>query len=334
VQLHDELATVKKGDLSTTDYFHKVKNLASELATADAALRDEDVLAYLLVGLPSDYDPFVTSITTKDSVSLDDVYAHLVTFEARQLQYHADLQLHMGSSANNVGRGGSPRAMVAVAPLGVEVRGLMGVLCHVPTTVACLALLHVLSARFAARKVTRPYAADTAWTNPTPRNLLPHMLPPHPRRFIPTGTPTPAPPTTSPAIWIVLPCVNATMAMNKSTSAMDQVCELCILAIPLLILPIILLRYIISFMFPTLLKTLFQCINFQGIMAYFLNIILVIFSIKDQHSRKSLLDGQCESGLYPIKLTNIPTLKHALAARSTTYSHWHARLGHPAPQVV
>jgi hypothetical protein len=109
VQLRVELAIVKKGDLPTTDYFHKVKNLASELAAADAALRDEDALAYHLTGLPSDYDPFVTSITTKDSVSLDDVYAHLVTFEARQLQLHADLQLQMGSSANYVGRGGQSK---------------------------------------------------------------------------------------------------------------------------------------------------------------------------------------------------------------------------------
>jgi histone deacetylase 1/2 len=58
------------------------------------------------------------------------------------------------------------------------------------------------------------------------------------------------------------------------------------------------------------------------------------FSIKDWQSRRSLLDGRCESGLYSIKSTDLPVLKHALAARSTTYSHWHARLGHPAPQVV
>lgn len=75
------------------DYFHKVKNLASQLATVDVALHDEDVQAYLLAGLPSDYDPLVTSITTKDYISLDNVYAHLITFEACQLRHHADLQL-------------------------------------------------------------------------------------------------------------------------------------------------------------------------------------------------------------------------------------------------
>jgi hypothetical protein len=50
-------------------------------------------------------------------------------------------------------------------------------------------------------------------------------------------------------------------------------------------------------MFPTLLKTFFQCINFHKIMTYFFNIILGIFSIKDRQSRKSLLDERCEFGL-------------------------------------
>jgi hypothetical protein len=46
------------------------------------------------------------------------------------------------------------------------------------------------------------------------------------------------------------------------------------------------------------------------------------------------LDGRCESGLYPIKAQDLPALKHALAARSISYSQWHARLGHPSPQLV
>jgi hypothetical protein len=58
------------------------------------------------------------------------------------------------------------------------------------------------------------------------------------------------------------------------------------------------------------------------------------FSIKDRQSRKSLLDGRCESGLYPIKAQDLPVLKHALATRSISYSQRHARLGHPSTQVV
>jgi hypothetical protein len=75
---------------------------------------------------------------------------------------------------------------------------------------------------------------------------------------------------------------------------MDQVCELRILVISLLILPIVLLRYVISIMFPTLLKTFIQCINFHEIMMYFFEYNPWYFSIKDRQSRKSLLDGRCE----------------------------------------
>jgi hypothetical protein len=66
VQLRVELATTKKRDLSAAEYFCKIKNLATEMAAADVALRDDEVLAYLLAGLPSEYDPFVMSMTTKD----------------------------------------------------------------------------------------------------------------------------------------------------------------------------------------------------------------------------------------------------------------------------
>jgi glycosylphosphatidylinositol transamidase (GPIT) subunit GPI8 len=52
VQLRVELATTQKSSLSVTDYFGKIKNLATEMAAAHAALRDDEILAYLLAGLP------------------------------------------------------------------------------------------------------------------------------------------------------------------------------------------------------------------------------------------------------------------------------------------
>jgi hypothetical protein len=68
------------------------------------------VIVYLLAGLPADYDPFVTSLTTRsDHLTLDDVYAHLMAFEARQLKHEADQQPAYASSANYTGRGGCGR---------------------------------------------------------------------------------------------------------------------------------------------------------------------------------------------------------------------------------
>jgi hypothetical protein len=107
VQICVELATTKKRDSTAADYYRKITGLANELAAAGAPLQDDEVLSYLLAGLPAEYDPFVTSITTKtDPLSLDDVFAHLMAFEARQLQHQAEIQLNTGMSANYVGRGG------------------------------------------------------------------------------------------------------------------------------------------------------------------------------------------------------------------------------------
>jgi hypothetical protein len=109
VQIRVELATSKKRDLSAADFFRRIKGLANELAAAGAALRDDEIIAYLLAGLGSDYDSFVTSMTTRsETITLDDVFAHLMAFEARQLQHQVELQLHTGSSANYAGRSGTP----------------------------------------------------------------------------------------------------------------------------------------------------------------------------------------------------------------------------------
>lgn len=107
LQLRVQLATAKKRDLSAADYFWKIKGIATELAVANEILRDDEVIAYLPAGVPTEYDLFVTSLTTRtEPTSLDDVYAHLLAFEARQLQHITDMQLNIGSSANYVGRGG------------------------------------------------------------------------------------------------------------------------------------------------------------------------------------------------------------------------------------
>ena len=105
IQIRVQLATSKKRDQSAANYFCKIKGLVTELAATGSALQDNNVIAYLLAGLGPDYDPFVTSMTTKsEALTLDDVFTHLMTFEARQLQHQAELQLNSGSSANYTGR--------------------------------------------------------------------------------------------------------------------------------------------------------------------------------------------------------------------------------------
>jgi hypothetical protein len=93
VKIRVELMTSKKRDLSTANFFRKITELATELAATDASLWDEEVLTYFLLGPPVEYDPFVTSMMTKsEDLPLDDMFMHLITFEARWLQHLADMQ--------------------------------------------------------------------------------------------------------------------------------------------------------------------------------------------------------------------------------------------------
>jgi hypothetical protein len=106
VQIRVELVTTKKHGLTAADYYHKITGLANELAAANAPMKDDEVIAYLLVGLPIEYDSFVTSMTTKhEPLTLDDVFTYLMAYEAHQLQHQTELQLHHDTWANYAGRG-------------------------------------------------------------------------------------------------------------------------------------------------------------------------------------------------------------------------------------
>lgn len=102
MQIRMQLTTIQKKDLSIADYFRKVKRLGDTLAAIGKRLEDEELIAYMLRGLGPDYDPLVTSITTRtDTYSISDVYAHMLSYEMRQ--EHNDTVVQV-SSVNNVNR--------------------------------------------------------------------------------------------------------------------------------------------------------------------------------------------------------------------------------------
>ena len=60
MQIHYQLATLKKENSSITDYSHQFTNFANSLATIDQPLNDFGVFGFLLAGLESEYDSFMT----------------------------------------------------------------------------------------------------------------------------------------------------------------------------------------------------------------------------------------------------------------------------------
>jgi hypothetical protein len=62
MQLHYQISTLKKGDSSMADFYHKFTSLADTLAAIDQPLKDFDLVSFFLAGLGSDYDALVTAI--------------------------------------------------------------------------------------------------------------------------------------------------------------------------------------------------------------------------------------------------------------------------------
>lgn len=94
-------------DLAVTAYFSKIKGYAYDLAIIDTSPQDDGVITYLLASLSPYYDLFATSMITKsEAPTLDDVYAHLLSYEAQQLQHQSKLHLNIGASANFAKHGG------------------------------------------------------------------------------------------------------------------------------------------------------------------------------------------------------------------------------------
>jgi hypothetical protein len=78
-----QLATLKKGGLSATEYFNKMKTLADTLAIIGQPLKDEEYTAYLLAGLDESYDSLVISVTTRDDpIPLSELFVYLLSKES------------------------------------------------------------------------------------------------------------------------------------------------------------------------------------------------------------------------------------------------------------
>jgi hypothetical protein len=96
------LATTRNNQLSVSDYYAKMFQLADDLAASGTLLRDDEFVAYLLAGLDEDYNSVFTSVVTRaDHLAPSELYAQLLSFE-----HHTSLQ---GNSTH----GGTLSAMTA-----------------------------------------------------------------------------------------------------------------------------------------------------------------------------------------------------------------------------
>ncbi|XP_062103704.1 uncharacterized protein LOC133814806 [Humulus lupulus] len=96
LQLRGLLQTTKKGATHVDEYVLKMQCLADALMVVGQAISDDDLIMYILGGLGSEYESVVVNLTSKDSVTLQEVQFMLQSQELRLEQQHAlfALDLH------------------------------------------------------------------------------------------------------------------------------------------------------------------------------------------------------------------------------------------------
>jgi hypothetical protein len=335
VQIRVDLATAKKGDLSAGDYFSRIKGLASELAAANSPISDDEVIVYLLAGLGPDYDSFVTSMTTKDALTLDEVYAHLMTFEARLLKHHSDQQLRVASTAHFAGRGspfrgrgrnrgrgrGSGRFPPSRGDVPSRSSGDRRTPSQRPTCQICgreghtaIRCWHRMDEAYhedpSAMVATSSYKIDPNWysdtgatdhiTSDLDRLAVREQYNGGDKVHVGDGTGL-----------RILHTGHASLRTASRSLALRNILHV-----------------------PAISKNLLSVHKLARDNDIFFEYHPWHFSIKDRQTGNSLLKGRCEAGLYPIKPSDVAALNQALLSKSTNCVQWHARLGHPSFQTV
>jgi histone deacetylase 1/2 len=357
IQIRTQLTAAKKKGTPPADYFRQMKHLADTLAAIGQPLREEETISYILAGLGPDYDALVTSLTTRnDDITLDEVYSHLLAFEQRHEQHDADLVIGTGGPSANFsgrqqggrpnygggggnqqggggrgnqgrgrdqgrggGRGGPPqgRGNGGQGQQGGQGHngggGTPRPVCQICNKVGHSAIRcyqrynHAYSDdEPSANHAATSYNVDPAWymdtgatdhiTSDLDRLAARDAYNGNERVHIGNG-----------AGWHIAHIGHGTLNTTAKSLALRNVLHV-----------------------PSITKNLLSAHKLALDNSVFIEIHLYHFVVKELESKKRVLAGRCEAGLYPIRPSEIKAQKCAmLSAARTSKEQWHRRLGHP-----
>jgi thiamine pyrophosphokinase len=82
MKVHFKLATLKKNNSYVTNDYQQFQQLADALAAVNKPLTAFEMVSFLLAGLGSEYDHFVTSVQTRvEPLPVEELYGHLLAHE-------------------------------------------------------------------------------------------------------------------------------------------------------------------------------------------------------------------------------------------------------------
>ena len=101
------LATASKGTSTVAEYYSKMKTLADEMASAGRRLDDDEIVMYMLTGLDDDFDAVVTAVAARvEPITPGELYTQLISHEQRIEMRSGGSQLSENLAARG-GRGGN-----------------------------------------------------------------------------------------------------------------------------------------------------------------------------------------------------------------------------------
>ncbi|KAK9209574.1 hypothetical protein WN944_001941 [Citrus x changshan-huyou] len=126
VELHTELVTTKRGDLSISDFLDKIHSIADNLSLSSSLISDEDLVSIIMSNVGPLYENIVASVQARETpISYAGLEALLLSAERcltsiKQYPYPSDSTVVMKATRggpNNRGGRGFPRKIVVVVVL-------------------------------------------------------------------------------------------------------------------------------------------------------------------------------------------------------------------------
>jgi hypothetical protein len=85
------MAELKKHDMTVNVYFHKMKALSDELTNIGQPLRDDELISYILAGLPKEFDALYEVVNNRTTpMQVRDLYSQLQAMEHRHNSRRSD----------------------------------------------------------------------------------------------------------------------------------------------------------------------------------------------------------------------------------------------------
>ncbi|PKU60042.1 Retrovirus-related Pol polyprotein from transposon TNT 1-94 [Dendrobium catenatum] len=313
--------------MSMTQYLTEIKKIVDQIASAGSSVDPEEVIIYILNGLPQAYQSFTTTIRTmQESLSLDTLYALLISEE-----------IHLKAAALKFPKmSDNQSALYSIRGRGQRGRG------RPPPNNAPVQNNNSSSAITCQICKKKGQSADACWHRLNP-NYTPNQSSAKNNSALVANNDS-----TSIADWYIDSGASSHMTNNtenlefyntyngNDTVTLEDGRSIPIAHTGSRILPTPASKLILSKLLhiPSLSYNLLSISNLVKDNHISITFDKNGFVFKDRKTNQVILDGPCSKGLYKVasKVKCKPVT--SLRGTSTSSVNWHLRLGHPHQRVL